>query len=434
MDEQVSAAEAGAEPGEGKKKKKKKKGEDEDAQEGGGDVAALQARIEELEGDLKKEKKKHKKASGERDAYFEQIQGMKHTERNFCSRTGKIIRYAKLRAPSENDTQPIAVGLNPDDPNVVIVQDEGRSIHDAFTFDANFTDETTPADIFNELQFSVRSAMEGYNTVIVMYGTMHSGKSTLLSSLMPAAVKDLLKEGERARKSGQSQEVAFALSVLELSADGLTDLLNTSAASGLQVLHDSLGVVAVPNATRQPCNDYKEAVQVLQSAASQRRRPRSHLFYIVYVETRNKLTNISTFGRVEFVDLCGTGDLGEQSDAEAGKHVNLSNAALEEVIRHVSDPSATSVPYTSDPLGALLSDAFGGNALAHVLVTVSPTVATAPETSHALRTIEQLADCVNRPRPHIETAELPRLREIVSQAHSEEAVGARYVEVTAFRM
>eukprot|EP00438_Fugacium_kawagutii_P006519 Skav209112 [mRNA] locus=scaffold179:226225:239983:+ [translate_table: standard] len=114
---------------------------------------------------------------------------------------------------------------------------------------------------------------------------------------------------------------------------------------------------------------------------------RSHLIFIVTIESTNKKSKQVSSGKLTLCDLAGSERLkksevtGEQM--KEAQSINKSLTALGDVIEALTK-GAKHVPYRNHRLTQLLSDSLGGNAKTLMFVNCSPASGNLDETSAAL--------------------------------------------------
>jgi centromeric protein E len=112
------------------------------------------------------------------------------------------------------------------------------------------------------------------------------------------------------------------------------------------------------------------------------RSSRSHTIFRITIESREvgKTDDESAVqvSNLNLVDLAGS-ESARQTNAEGerlneGRHINRSLLALSNVIRTLSEGSATHVNYRDSKLTRILSAALGGNSRCSIICTVTPAV------------------------------------------------------------
>ena len=412
---------------------------------GGGEAAELLAKIDALQGDIKKEKKKHKKASGERDA-LEQALAQSALDVQRATRAlamyadGKVLALAKIRpfTPAEQqrgDSVVVAVGPSGSE---LLVGEEGRQ--HSHVMDVCFGEDAAPAAVFEEAKRLVRGVAEGYAASLITFGPIGSGKSQLLSQVLPMALQEVFRACDAAAAASQLS-FTFSCSCLEFCSEGVFDFNNSgTTGSDLQFVKDGFGSVVAEGAITAPCTTARDAVKLFTACGMRRRKRRSHLVFTLHATGTHKVSHAAFKGRLIVADLAGSGPLGEQSDdVESAKYVNQSIMAVGKVIDALHAASTTgqpdaAVPYRAEALTMALSDALGGNCHTAVLGVVSPSGYFQEETAHALATLAKASGIQNVGAGRcFETRDVLHLRELVSQLQSPEAARPSYVEIASLR-
>ena len=109
---------------------------------------------------------------------------------------------------------------------------------------------------------------------------------------------------------------------------------------------------------------------------------RSHLILSLYVRTDNTVSGEKTASKLHLIDLAGSERV-SRSNAEGARlteaqNINSSLSALGDVIQSLKAQSAH-VPYRNCKLTRLLSDSLGGKSKTLLVVNLSPTRESAPE-------------------------------------------------------
>jgi kinesin family protein 5 len=266
---------------------------------------------------------------------------------------------------------------------------------------------------------------QGYTCCVMSCGPMGGGKSNFFQLAAKGLLAEVFKGVDEATKAGgkaQSFTPSYTATCVEVNCDGIFDL-NNSGSTGVDVrpMRDTFGSVVLDGALSVPCQLARDAAVDYMAALGRRQRQRSHIIYTLHVTLRHKISEAILRGKFILADLAGAGSLGDQADVDAGKYVNKSVTALNNVINALATPGNTGIPYRDDPLTMVLSDALGGNCRLSVVCAVGPTDHDAEGAATALNVASRLTSVECNPVRRLETAEYYRLRSVVAQLQSPEA-------------
>ena len=115
---------------------------------------------------------------------------------------------------------------------------------------------------------------------------------------------------------------------------------------------------------------------------------RSHLLLQIVVTSRNKITNVSSVGKLTLVDLAGSERIAKteatgQRLVEAAA-INKSLSALGQVFSSLRT-AQQHIPYRNSKLTHVLQDSLGGDAKTCVFINISPAESNLPETVGTLK-------------------------------------------------
>ncbi|CAE7527277.1 KIN14E [Symbiodinium natans] len=140
---------------------------------------------------------------------------------------------------------------------------------------------------------------------------------------------------------------------------------------------------------------------------------RSHLIFIVTIESLNKKSKQVSTGKLTLCDLAGSERLkksevtGEQM--KEAQSINKSLTALGDVIEALTK-QAKHVPYRNHRLTQLLSDSLGGNAKTLMFVNCSPASGNLDETAPRLAYAVRAKNIVNKVEKNSDSQEVARLK------------------------
>lgn len=258
-------------------------------------------------------------------------------------------------------------------------------------FDESATNET----IFDDVGLRVvQDTLDGYNTCVLAYGQVGSGKSHTMNMLIPRIVSEMfsrLASGASADESaagGASGIVTYSVraSFLEIAEERLKDLLvRTHESTDLQIRQPTPTTIYVDGLTKKAISNVDEFMFLYRIALKARRVDRNleysshtgHCICSLLIKREERscvdAEPVTTECCMELVDLAGTSrpTPTSASDLAAYNISNKSLVSLSVVINKLANQEAY-VPYRTSKLTALLAQAFGGDAKTYMLATVGP--------------------------------------------------------------
>ncbi|KAH6659291.1 P-loop containing nucleoside triphosphate hydrolase protein, partial [Truncatella angustata] len=257
----------------------------------------------------------------------------------------------------------------------------------------------TNADVFEELEHLLLSALSGKIATIFAYGASGTGKSHTLSyqqnensqdpdrdGIIPRLIAMMFKHAEEEQAVSSYQ---FSLSATEIYLDDMYDLLSR---------HRVAPKIALGEESWVEVADWISANTVIARVSEKRqqaetkvnvRSSRSHLTLRFRIQ-RTSVNNDDdrcVFGQINIVDLAGSESISDktgQRHAE-GQSINKSLGDLVSILEQLGKGQR---PYPTTTLGKTLRAAFEKPAKVAMLITVSPLKKGYPSTRATLRTAE----------------------------------------------
>ncbi|KAI3686175.1 hypothetical protein L1987_79848 [Smallanthus sonchifolius] len=322
--------------------------------------------------------------------------------RNLLPRSGsvkhKMTSNPKLsRFHSEN--------VPPEDPNVKA--DEPPSIVKESIGSKEFTglenqqievqisaDPHVKEDAFQSVGVSmVKSAMAGYNTLILAYGQTGSGKTYTLWGPPSAMLEDQSTSGNRGIVPRIFQMLFDEIQQEQDQAEG-KHINYQCRCSFLEIKDDAKHGFYVENLSEEYVMGYEDVTQILIKGLSNRKigatsinskSSRSHIVFTCVIESWCKGTSSKNFGssktsRITLVDLAGleknkTNEAGRECVKE-GEFVRKSISQLGNLVNILADTNQSgeskNIPYNDSCLTHLLRESLGGNSKLTVICAISP--------------------------------------------------------------
>jgi len=312
----------------------------------------------------------------------------------------------------------------------------------SFQFDAVFGEHSSQEEIFAECRSLVSSAVDGFNVTVFAYGQTGAGKTHTMygSDSAPGLVPHIADELFSLREQyAHESTVQVRCQMLELYRDDLIDLLLPVRKKGkkaapppaLSIKKDSKGYVKIEGVTEREVVSPAELLQAIEDGKDRRHvaatamnkdSSRSHLIFIVVIESHNRVTKQVSVGKLTLCDLAGSERL-KRSEAvgeqlEEAKAINKSLSALGDVIEALTKNSKH-VPYRNHKLTQVLADSLGGNAKTLMFVNCSPAASSAEETSAALGYASRAKLIMNKVEKNQDSQDVFRLRKVIERLSQE---------------
>jgi len=288
-----------------------------------------------------------------------------------------------------------------------------------FTFDAVFGSNAEQKNIYDICAASVvESVLNGYNGTIFAYGQTGAGKThTMEGRPDPPHLRGIIPNSfqhifDFISNSGAQQYLVRA-SYLEIYNEEIRDLLSKDPKNSLELKENIETGVYVKDLTALVVKNAVEIDHVMQSGKKNRSvgatlmnatSSRSHSIFTIVVEcaeSDDRGDHIRV-GKLNLVDLAGSerqGKTGATGDRlkEATK-INLSLAALGNVISALVDGRSSHIPYRDSKLTRLLQNSLGGNAKTVMCANAGPADYNYDETLSTLRYANRAKNIKNKPK------------------------------------
>ena len=333
---------------------------------------------------------------------------------------GNVRVFARIRpflpddGEQANDGKPQSVSHFGDEQVAVANLSNPNQRHE-FSFDRVFAPSAGQESVFDEVSEFVRSALDGYNVCLFSYGQTGSGKTHtmqgagtgVMRGLIPRCLEQIGLHKIAEEKDGW--EFSMEVSFLEIYNESLKDLLRVNM--GQECKHEikvgSDGRRTVTDLTVKVIdpND-RAAVDGILALAAKRRATastdmnatssRSHSVFTLNMTAKHVERNQVVRGTLNLVDLAGSERL-DRSNA-TGQHaketvaINKSLSSLVDVFTAIGQKSSH-IPFRNSKLTYLLQPALSGDGKTCMIVNLSPTEASVPETLCSLRFASKVNLC-----------------------------------------
>ena len=283
----------------------------------------------------------------------------------------------------------------------------------SFAFDRVFDENASQEDVFEEVSELVQSALDGYNVCVFSYGQTGSGKTWTMQGnvedektrgLIPRSVEQIVQSAEKLRTDGW--EWILTGQFLEIYNEKIRDLLATKKTRKEDVTYaiktDSNGRKSVTNLRRVKLDTAEQVTELMRVASENRSvastemnavSSRSHSVFTLSLQGVHKEHNIELNGSLHLVDLAGSERLSRSKakgkNLRETKNINKSLSCLADVFMALRE-KRSHVPYRNSKLTYLLQECFSKDGKTMMLVNVSPTMQSYPETMCSLRFAKQV--------------------------------------------
>ncbi|KAF9146428.1 kinesin-like nuclear fusion protein [Linnemannia schmuckeri] len=286
-----------------------------------------------------------------------------------------------------------------------------------FTFDRVFQPSSTQEDVFEEISQLVQSALDGYNVCIFAYGQTGSGKTHTMEGplnasaesmgMIPRSVLQIYESAKTLEAKGWTYSMEGQY--VEIYNETVNDLLGNDGLNGgkKHEIRHADGKTTITDITTVVLTSPEKVAALLKKAAHNRsvgstlmneRSSRSHCVFTLRLSGKNSITDESSEGVLNLIDLAGSERL-SQSGAKGDRlketqAINKSLSALSDVISAIANPNANAhVPYRNSKLTYLLQNSLGGNSKTLMFVNISPLRSNFNETLCSLRFATKVNAC-----------------------------------------
>ena len=271
-------------------------------------------------------------------------------------------------------------------------------------YDKVFDTKTSQEDVFDDVCDLVQSALDGYQVCIFSYGQTGSGKTHTMQGgsgdmrgLIPRAVEQILATAEAMKEDGW--EYTITTSFLEIYNETVNDLFKVAGGVGDEkyTIRQTSAGVEIDGLEKEPLTDVAQLDGLLAraqrnksvaSTAMNQNSSRSHCNFFLNIEGVNAKRKTRVRGALNLVDLAGSERLDRSCvSGERLKETLAINKSLSSLV-DVFDALAkkkSHVPFRNSKLTFMLQGCLSGNGKTMMIVNVSPTTESAPETLCSLR-------------------------------------------------
>jgi len=265
-----------------------------------------------------------------------------------------------------------------------------------FAFTSCYFWDATTEQVYKDIGDAlVRRTLEGYNSTIVVYGQVGSGKTHTLTGSMdePGLLNKISQALAKAvEDSSKDRKCFMTASFAEITDESVHDLLNPSGRDLKIRKHPHLGTY-IDDIAELKVNTHEDIVRLHDqgnkvskftvSDFETSRAKASTVFTLNFEQKAVGRDNASALqSKISFIDLAGSNHSNQSEDAA---FVSKSIATLSSVISALNNPKSSSPQFRDSALTRLMQDALTGNSFTTVLLSISPSDADYYETLSALQ-------------------------------------------------
>eukprot|EP00042_Codosiga_hollandica_P036854 m.285581 g.285581 ORF g.285581 m.285581 type:complete len:1019 (+) comp54976_c1_seq2:150-3206(+) len=253
-------------------------------------------------------------------------------------------------------------------------------------FDVVYPPNATQREVFEDTKSTIMSVIDGYNVCLIAYGQTGSGKTHTMTGTkeMPGVNRNAITELLQLVKTNADIDFKIKVSLLEIYNENIFDLLTSDRDSKLSIHQAVDGSTQVAGLTLKDIASVEDIEQLMalgdahRSVAATKMNSassRSHAMMQIHVTGFNKISKITSYGKLSLVDLAGSERV-SKSEATGQRlleaaAINKSLTALGQVFKALAT-SAGHIPYRNSKLTHVLQDSLGGDSKTCVFVNISP--------------------------------------------------------------
>jgi len=310
-----------------------------------------------------------------------------------------------------------------------------------FSFDKCFGQCVGQDTIFEEVSEFVQSALDGYNVCLMSYGQTGSGKTHTMqgsgSGPMRGIIPRAMEQVGIYKKKMESQGWVYQLQVsfIEIYNESIRDLLKdfynqnqTETSSSSTIRLDAAGQIMQGDTIMlefDPLN-IDEINKIMEVAARARsvgctdmnsQSSRSHSVFTLHLKAINKRKGSELSGKLYLADLAGSERLARSNATgdrlKETQSINKSLSSLVDVFTAISN-GQSHIPFRNSKLTHLLKQCLSGDGKTLMMINLSPTAESYPESLSTLKFASHVNQCeLGRAKKNIVTSHKNREDESV---------------------
>jgi len=290
----------------------------------------------------------------------------------------------------------------------------------ALKFDQIFAEDCTQHYVHSSVHFLIDQFIAGSNSTIFAYGQTGAGKTHTIMGrgsepldilqgedrgLLPRAIESLF---DAFRENEESKEYKCWMSFYEVYNEKIYDLFNMNqdrSGPGLEVREDKSGEVHIPELLQIEIMNEIQAFgflslglknRIVADTQNNKNSSRSHSIFQFTLAQRSLHDDDDpiVISKLRIVDLAGSEKYRipkympqEEKEMRLAEltSINGSLSALGHCISALTDQKRTHIPFRNSKLTRVLRDSLNGQGLISIVVCISPSLSSAPETLSTLQ-------------------------------------------------
>lgn len=307
----------------------------------------------------------------------------------------------------------------------------------SYSYDAVLGQSSSQEEAFEETRPVVLQILDGFNVCVFAYGQTGSGKTfTMIGEPGMVGINGQSAAAlfEKAAERSETIEDIFQMSMFEIYNEQIKDLLlGNKPAVKLDIKATSQGMI-IDGLTSIDIHTFEEMERIQNSGFNARHTgktnmnehsSRSHCLTLINVTSRNKITGVTTWGKLYLIDLAGSERISRSGVSEEGlkeaQHINTSLSALTTCILalHKKD---SHIPYRNSKLTHILQDSLGGSAKTMCFVNISPSgkAEDANETESSLRFASRVRKVeLGQAKKQVDNSDMVKYKRMYEEAQAE---------------
>lgn len=307
---------------------------------------------------------------------------------------GNIRVFCRCR---QDDRSVCALQFDKQEGRVMVKSAQGRK--KMFEFERVYVPTTTQEEIFEDTKPTILSCVDGYNVCIIAYGQTGAGKTYTMTGPQDNPGVNIRSVKELFKSCRQRETIRYTMkvSIVEIYNEAIFDLLvpRNEGIEKLQIQTKGKDIM-IPGLTEIEVCSVEEVLTLMSEGEKNRtvastkmntNSSRSHLLLMLRVEGYDKVSKVTSHGRLTLVDLAGSERI-SRSEATGirlveAAAINKSLSALGQVFASIREGSLH-IPYRNSKLTHVLQPCIGGDSKACMFVNVSPLLENTGETISSL--------------------------------------------------
>jgi hypothetical protein len=304
-----------------------------------------------------------------------------------------------------------------------------------YTYDAVLQMDSTQQEAFAETKPVVLQILDGFNVCVFAYGQTGSGKTfTMIGEPGMEGINGQSAAAlfEAATERAETIEDHFQMSMFEIYNEQINDLLG-STGKKLDIKATGQGMI-IDGIISEEITNFSQMNTIQMRGFNARstgktnmneHSSRSHCLTLINVTSRNRITGVTTWGKLYLIDLAGSERISRSGVSDEGlkeaQHINTSLSALTTCILALHKKEAH-IPYRNSKLTHILQDSLGGSAKTMCFVNISPSgkPEDANETESSLRFASRVRKVeLGQAKKQVDNSDMVKYKRMYDEAQGE---------------